>query len=136
MKALFLIVLMALAGSVMALDACYTGSWYDPAAPGEGISVEVLDEVVLVYFYRADVQWFAFQGDGEALTAYQPFGGGVHDVGDGFFIPRGEDHADFGYDILLDLRDISFQRPIPWCLRWDCADEMALTRLTQPIPCE
>lgn len=119
-----------------ALDACYTGSWYDPAAPGEGVSVEVLDDTVLVYFYRGDGEWFALQGDDVGLTAYQLWAGQVIEVGSGAFVPVGPNTAIFVYGLLLDLEIASPQFPIPWCLRSDCSDEMELQRLTQPIPCE
>jgi hypothetical protein len=113
------------------LDPCMSGSFYDPDAPGEGINVEVLEDQVVVYFYRADGVWFVLQ-DGEV---YQPYAGEIYDVGRGVFEPISQDEVYFSYDLLLDSTQVSQHRPIPWCLRSDCEDEMILQRLTQPIPC-
>lgn len=122
-------------GSPVSIDACMSGSFYDPENPGQGINVEVLENAVVVYFYDADGNWFIFQGDDNGLDMYQPYGEGVSKVGSGYFIAVDDSSVDFGFDMQLDLRDISAQRPIPWCLRSDCAQAFEYKRLTQPIPC-
>lgn len=132
---LLIVIMFLLPAKSWALDACYTGSWYDPAAPGEGISVEVLEDQVLVYFYREDGEWFALQGSADELVAYQPWAGEIVGVGWGFLLPVTEDSVVFAYDLLLDIEMATPRLPIPWCLRSDCADEKKLTRLTQPIDC-
>lgn len=136
MKKLFAIALLAVSANAFALDACFTGSWYDPENPGEGINVEVLDDILVVYFYDESGQWTFFQGDEEKLDMYQPWAGGNDDVGDGYFVPVDNNTVEFGFDQLLDLRDVTFWRPIPWCLRSDCERDFVFRRLTQPIPCE
>jgi hypothetical protein len=118
------------------VDPCYTGSWYDPENPGSGVNVEVLETAVVVYFYRAEGTWFVLQGDDDGLEAYQPWGDGIENVGDGYFAPVDNDTAAFGYDLLLDLERAAPGLPIPWCLRSDCSGEFEYTRLTQPVPCE
>lgn len=120
----------------VSIDACMSGSFYDPEAPGEGINVEVHEDFIIVYFYDASGSWMFLQGDDNGLDMYQPYGDGqVHKVGDGFFIPLNDNEVNFGFDQLLDIRDVTFERPIPWCLRSDCEFDKILTRLTQPIPC-
>ena len=58
----------------MALDACYTGSWYDTQRDGEGINIEVLEELTVAYFYTFDKNdnqaWFTLLGD-KILTMHQ-----------------------------------------------------------------
>ena len=121
--------------AVIEMDACMSGSFYDPEAPGEGINVEVLDSTIVVYFYGRDGDWFIFQGDENGLDMYQPHNGSVDKVGNGYFIPVDDNTVEFGFDMQLDLRDITFERPIPWCLRSDCAQAFVYKRLTAPIPC-
>lgn len=117
----------------VSIDACMSGSFYDPENPGWGINVEVLESTIIAYMYWPDGSWFLFQGDDNGMDAYQPYGDGVDKVGEGFFIPLDDNTVEFGYDIKLNLFKISRTRPIPWCI--GCANEFVLSRLTQPIPC-
>lgn len=119
----------------MQYDACFSGSWYDSENPGEGINVEVLEDAIIVYFYDQSGEWTFFQGDENGLDMYQPWANGVGKVGDGYLIVIDDNTIEFGFNQRLDLRDVTFQRPIPWCLRSDCAREYVFERLTQPIPC-
>jgi hypothetical protein len=119
----------------VSIDACMSGSFYDPEAPGEGINVEVHDDFILVYFYDMSGEWMFLQGDDNGLDMYQPWADGVSKVGSGYFIPLDNDNVEFGFDQMLDLRNVTFERPIPWCLRSDCEFAKVLVRLTQPIPC-
>lgn len=139
MKFLLATFFLLLSAQVLALDACMTGSYYDPSAPGEGINVEANDDYVIVYFYDQDGSWMFLQGEtGDDLTAYQNLGDYTYNVGKGYFEPidpRGK-RVLFGFDLLLDVRDVSWERPIPWCLRSDCERDFRYIRLTQPIPCE
>lgn len=122
------------------LDSCYSGSWYDPLDPGEGINVEVLDGYYVVYFYtyNADGQtWYVFQGDdNEALTAVDVLDREPVDIGSGSFTPTSTNDAYFIWRFSLDLDKLSPTTPIPWCLHSGCEGEVAYKRLTQPIPCE
>jgi hypothetical protein len=141
MKFLAAIFLVLFSSQVLArsapIDACMSGSFYDPEASGEGINVEVTESYVLVYFYDMSGTWMFLQGanDGRPLEAYQNWYGNTYNVGSGYFIPAGYDNVEFGFDLLLDVRDVTFERPIPWCLRSDCARDFEYQRLTQPIPC-
>lgn len=116
----------------MAAQTCLSGSFYDPENPGEGINVEVLEDQTVVYFYRADNDWFIMQDD----TVYQNWAGDVTAVGSGSLAWVDNDNVTFSYDLLLDIHMISFERPIPWCLRSDCKAELDYVRLTQPNPCD
>lgn len=121
--------------AVIEMDACMSGSFYDPENPGEGINVEVLDSAIVIYFYELDGTWMFAQGDENGLELYQPYSGGVGDVGSAYFIPVDDNTVEFGFDMILDLDDITFERPIPWCLKEGCSKSFVYKRLTQPIPC-
>ncbi len=126
--------------ATVGIDACYSGSWYDPNVPAEGINIEVLVNQVLVYFYTYDVEgrqtWFVFQGDSEfQLTAYDIINRETVDVGYGAVEPTGDNTLIFSYDFVLDLDLLSPTQPIPWCLHIGCSREVVYQRLTQPIPC-
>lgn len=140
MKFLAVIFLALLSSSVLArsepIDQCMTGSFYDPEAPGEGINIEVGESYTLVYFYRFDGTWIVLQGDEYGdLQAYQNWGDGVQNVGVGRLVVIDQDTVEFSWDLILDLRFISFERPIPWCLHSDCEGIVIYKRLTQPIDC-
>lgn len=124
--------LLLFTSPVVAADGCLSGSFYDPSNPGEGINVEVLEDQTVVYFYRADSNWFIMQDD----TIYQNWAGDVTEVGHGALVWVDEDHVEFSYYLLLDLTTITRDRPIPWCLRSDCWAVLDYTRLTQPNPCD
>ncbi len=84
--------------------------------------------------------WFVFLGDNDDLDAYDTVdtvdGGHISvDVGEGSFIPVSNDLIIFTWDFVLDLDDLSADRPTPWCRTTECGGEVWLTRLTQPIPC-
>lgn len=113
-------------------NTCLSGSFYDPEAPGSGINVEVLEDQTVVYFYREDNDWFIMQDN----TVYQNWAGDVTEVGVGDLVWVDDDNVVFSYNLLLDVHMISFERPIPWCLRSDCKAEFEYVRLTQPNPCD
>lgn len=69
MSTLLRFVLVALLGAAggfarAELPAAVSGSWFDPAHPGHGLSVEVLDEA------RAVAYWFVYDADGRPLHLY------------------------------------------------------------------
>lgn len=117
-------------------DQCHTGSWYEYTNPGEGLSVEVLENQTIAYWYTAD-GWYFLQGeDSESLRIYENFGGKIYDVGRATISFTSDDDAYFIYDFQLWLPDTTAERPVPWCLRTDCEGEIPLVRLTQHLPCE
>jgi hypothetical protein len=127
------------AEAVVTVDACITGSWFDPENNGEGINVEVLPNgTIVVYFYRkADVSWVLLTGDYNGLVAYQPFADRVDEIGDGYIKVIDEDTVEFGWDFGLYLAPSNWDEDtvIPWCLNGSCEGVVEYTRLTQPIPC-
>lgn len=137
MRKLILALLLGfMVGPVLAEDSCLSGSFYDPAVPGEGINVEILENTTLVFVYRTEGDWFLLQGSEGNFGAYQPWAGEVANVGRGDLVFLDNDTVRFSYDLLLDLTQANPGRPIPWCLRSDCYADTVLTRLTQPTPCE
>lgn len=117
---------------LMAAETCLSGSFYDPKAPGAGINVEVLKDQTVVYFYREDNDWFVMQD----TTVYQNWNGNVMPVGTGDLVWINDDNVIFSYDLVLDISQVTFERPIPWCLRSDCWADLEYVRLTQPNPCD
>lgn len=126
---------LLLFGTAQAADSCLSGSFYDPEASGEGIVVEVLETQTVVYFYRSDNAWIVLQGTQGNFTAYQSWNNGVAEVGAGDLVFLDEDTVAFSYSLLLDVDIITFEQPIPWCLRSDCWGDYTFVRLTQPNPC-
>jgi hypothetical protein len=130
------LLLFSSAVAAQSIDECMTGSYYDPANPGEGVNVEVGDDYTIAYFYKFDGTWVAFHGDREgALDAYQNRGEGASLVGEGALEVVDENTVALSWDLLLDIRYLSAARPIPWCLHSECEGDVVFERLTQPIPC-
>jgi hypothetical protein len=148
MKKLLAILLLAFSLNAVALDPCYTGSWYDPERDGEGLVIEVLGDTTLAYFYtysfhNSGQEWFLFQGDGAILDAFDtikhsedPFVAEVFDVGYAVIEPVNENEITFLHSYVLDLEVLSEENPSPWCLHEACTREYNYIRLTQPIDCE
>lgn len=163
-KLLLGLMLFAFSGTLWGLEACHTGSWYDPTQGGEGINVEIVKNQVLVYFYtwsefQVDVgteeepefktgykqEWFVFQGPQPVgrialLKAYDVFK--TEDT------PWNSSTVEVGSGTLETIGDntliftydfvldLNRSDPTPWCLHLGCSDELLYTRLTQSIPCE
>lgn len=146
LMALWAIALTFVARAATAMDACMTGSWYDPDVAHEGLVVEVLPTQTVAYWYTfrffdaLEQNWLVFQGAPDALVAYDvlPFEGGslLEEVGAGELLAVDDDHLIFAYDLSLNLDIAAPDVPTPWCLHVDCAAVQTLDRLTQPIPCE
>jgi len=118
-----------------------TGSWYAPERDGEGINIEVLEGVVVAYFYRPDhsnQRWYNMlgdrpEGDNIWLDVYQSIGiNDIHWVGDALISITGNDSIVFSYDFRYDLTLEG--DGLPWCL--GCRDTFSYVRITQPIPCD
>lgn len=69
--------------SSAAIDASYTGSWYDPAQSGQGFNIEILGNQLLAYWYVFDdagkPAWIygvgPITGNTARMTAYRMIGG-------------------------------------------------------------
>lgn len=133
---LTLLLALGMTTSVQALDNCVTGSWYDPENSGSGINVEVMDDVVVVYYYTPG-RWLSFLGANDLpysvdLNLYQTTSEGTRYAGDGSIDIIDNDTMVFNY-----MQQYDFWREdatIPWCI--GCTGTFEYVRLTQPIPCE
>ena len=80
LKAVLAGVLTLWASTSLALDKCDSGSWYDPASNGQGLSVEISETIywdkpnVVVYYYTYDGQGvpFWFVGTGNQTSRSDP----------------------------------------------------------------
>lgn len=145
MKAFILSVLLMISMPLMAMDACFTGSWYSPDRSGEGITLEVLDNKTVGYFYTYGSEgraWYALvEGDSEnILTMYGtakvseiPFSVSTFDVGTASITAIDSDTLKFSYSLVIDIDNVDVN---PWCLSGFCKGDYKYARLTQPIPCE
>ena len=140
MKTLLVTLLLLISTSAMALDSCYTGSWYDPARDGEGISIEVLDVTTVAYFYTFDSQdkqqWFTLIGDG-VMTMYSTelvgdFISQTDAVGTAEIIPLTNDTLSYEFNQEFRYKNGNL---IP-CNGDTCAGSYTYQRLTQPVPCQ
>lgn len=139
MKRLFsLIILLCMLAptTVHALDECFTGSWYDPATPNSGINIEVLENVVVAYFYTPG-EWLTMIADRPEdgyvdLRLMQTTGYGTRYVGYAVIEIIDNNALFFNYNQKLDFYRVD--AAIPWCI--GCSGEFEYIRLTQPIPCE
>ena len=141
-KFILFIVLMLFSVPLFALDDCFSGAWYDPERPGEGIFLEVQAERVVGSYYtfrQNRLDWYVFASDeGREITLYQqelisyePFNVINWEVGEVFIFPESQNNLVFTWRLDLDLsRDVS----LPLCLT-DCVRGFLYTRLTQPISC-
>lgn len=140
--------LLLASSSALAIDACYSGLWFDPTRNGEGISVDVVSEdqvVVLFYTYNNDLDkyWYIFQGETDALVAYdtlktaeEPFNVVTAAIGSGELEVVDTNTLNFYYDFVLTLDGATVDNPVPWCLDENCSGAFEYTRLTSLIPCE
>ncbi len=137
-RLLVILGLFLLSMNVQALDSCMTGSWYAPDRDGEGISLEVLEDRTVAYFYtyRNQKQVWYIIVDGTAYTTRkrteEPFGVDVFDVGSASIVAHDNDNMTFTFKLDLDL---DRNAAIPWCLT-QCFGEYEYVRLTQPVACQ
>lgn len=147
MKNLFLAALAGLmfSTSAMAIDECFTGSWYDAEAnDGRGLDFQVLaNEQIAGYFYTwygAERDLFLVAGSSEGggdnlwLSGYQSFYGGEMYAGTATISVVDNDTILFTHTWKYDARNTD--STMRWCLNSTCTGEYEFTRLTQPIPCE
>jgi hypothetical protein len=132
MKTLMMIIMMMMSGSAMALDACFTGSWYE--TDGQGINIEVLSADRTVgywYGYGTDQhnRWYTFDLDSSGVGPIYTTdnSGQLFHVGDASLDAVDNDTVIFVTSIVVDV-----DNP-PWCL--GCERSQVMTRLTQPIEC-
>lgn len=133
------------------LTQCETGSWYDKGHVGEGISLEVLGDNFVAYFYTyesrgsvPDQTWFLILGDStdgqatvhDVIAGYDEGGidVAVMPVGSATLEYAGPDRLAFSWDMDLDLNRLGDGTVIPWCLS-SCSGTRSLSRLTRPHPC-
>lgn len=146
MRAFFLAILLMFSTPLMAIDECFTGSWYDPITnDGRGIDIQVMDTMVVGYYYTwydNRRQLFILQGandlkDGVALeglhSGIKNGKSSVRHAGTAEIMVSNNDTIIFTHVWKYDwLRENS---PIPWCFV-ECDKQYRYKRLTQPIPCE
>ena len=126
----------------MAIDACYTGSWYDTKRDGEGINIEVLEDLTVAYFYTFDKGgnqvWYTLIGD-KILTMHQTVI--VEDPDE--FITKTVLVGEAEIEVLTN-DEIFYQFNIVWgyvdgklkrCTGDRCEGKYLYRRITQPIPC-
>jgi len=147
--------LFLFAGNAVALDSCVTGSWYSPERSGEGISIEVTDDLIVAYLYTYGTNWDYWSGakaygkqffiavganDGSSLSIHETITTPEWpkpqlNVGDMTLEMDEEGRLLVALDISLDAdRMLDPNTAIPWCI--GCSSDLVLNRLTQPIPCE
>ncbi len=97
------------------LDARFNGAWYDPAADGQGLTLEIRDGSVLGFWYTYDQaggqRWFLMQGQVSSgfgqVTIYETSGGvflqgtppySLIPWGSGLFSAVDCDHIRFDFD--------------------------------------
>lgn len=145
MKTLMMIIMMMMSGSAMALDACFTGSWYDPLTNNaEGLNLEVLDNQVVGYYYT----WYEDHRNVYTMS-------GVNDIDGAAVMDTYTSYkSDAGYQVqwvgvsditILNANNLMFHHSFkydflrenwttPWCF-YICDDTKWFERLTQPIAC-
>lgn len=151
--AILLLIINILTTPAFALDRCLSGSWYEPFTEGEGINLEISDELVVGYFYTwkdgfrdmytltgynetdaSNAPWFdefvtltghaSFLLDGLHQT-FQVGHAAIEVLSDDILILAWEWEADWG----------DSDTPIPQCTRYECSGVRVMLRLTQPIEC-
>ena len=142
----FLVVAL-FASPVVAIDECFTGSWYDTSTEdGRGIDIQVLpNDRVAGYFYTwfqndssIDRELFLIVANDAAefpvtFAAYQSLFTSTYNVGTAKLELIDNDHMIFSHNWKHDHHNTD--NTMRWCFS-DCIAEYEYTRLTQPIPCE
>ena len=146
MKYLIALLLLVLSTPAHSIDACFSGSWYEPFTEGEGINIEISDSVVTGYFYTwrngsrdmYTLTGYNDQKDFNALTGHASF------LWDGLHTTFPVGHAAievFNSNIILFAWDwgqdwANGTDPVPQCDRSECYGVRTMVRLTQPIACD
>jgi hypothetical protein len=124
------------------LPTCTTGAWYDPAASGQGLFVEVtptFDTFAWYTFNQGKQAWFSAVGTGNGAfdvfhTTGTEFGfkaTSTNKIGTAALVPNGNDKLVFSWQ---------FGFPNEFCSGFGpydlfCKGSQTLTRLSQPVPC-
>ena len=138
MKLFMLTALLLLSTPLLALDKCMSGSWYDPENSGEGITLQVLGDTTLGYFYTfgsAGKAWYVMLGEDTSMTMIGTVKTGEviteAEVGYAEITVIDNNNIIFDYNLNLDVDD-----GFDWCLSGFCSGNYAYKRITSPIPCE
>ena len=145
MKTLLTILLLMISGSAMALDACLTGSWYDPEQSGFGINIEAHQGFTGAYLYTFDKNlrpiWFVMVGKEVltmSVTAVVPdndkFIAKELDVGVAEIIPVAEGLIRFRYSLIAEYD--TEKGKLVLCNGDHCDGDYLFTQLTKPIACD
>jgi len=136
-----LAILLAFPTTLIALEVCMTGSWYDIKRDGEGINLEVLSkDRAIGYFYTFGAElgrvWYVMDGDGHDFDLYasvkksdKPFIADIEPVG-----AASIKVVDDNLMIYSFVLDIDVDKP-PWCLDGYCSGTYIYDRLTAIVPC-
>jgi len=130
------------------IGVCHSGSWYSPDRVGEGISLEVLEDQVVLYFYTyrdGDKDWYIMQGARTTTSAVsleifatefeakEPFTVDVYDVGDAVVEIIDDNTLSFEF---VHTLDIQLPGTFPFCLADRCTGVHEYIRLTSIVDCE
>ncbi len=129
-----------------ALDPCYTGSYYEPATDGEGITLQIKEDRIVLYNYAhlggSPNYWVGAIDNNKPEDAILEFDAytttssvsGIEtlNVGEISLEP-----TETGFYMTWDYEfDISKSRGgIPWCLAAGCSGSKTLISLFRPIAC-
>jgi len=117
----YLILLLLLSTSAYSFDACTTAAWSDPdpKKKGEGINVEVLDDLVIAFFYDGSgKKWLSMKGERPEgniaiLDVMQTVNFGTAWVGVAGIEIVDENHLIFEYKLKFDRALVD--KAIPFC---------------------
>lgn len=137
------LVVSLFASPVVALDECFSGSWYDTStSDGRGIDFQVLpNDRAAGYFYT----WYGEErelflivsddasSDDVTFKGFQSLFDSTYNVGTARIEVIDNNHMIFSHDWKHDHRNVD--NTMRWC-QYNCTATYEYTRLTQPIPCE
>lgn len=141
-RSIVISLLFLFSSGAMAIEACHTGSWYDPDRDGEGVNIEVIDGITVAYLYTFDHEdrpsWYTMLGD-QYLAMYQTVV--VPDKTE--FITKTQPVGVAQFELLTDdiiyfnyLIDIVYKDGLKYECNYDrCKGSYVYRRITQPIPC-
>lgn len=137
------LLLLTLSFNAIALDACFTGAWYDEERVGEGINLEAHEKFTSGFFYGFDKNtkpiWYAMLGD-EILTMSvaivvedKTFITKEEDVGVAQVVPLADGVIRFRYTLIAEVDE---DGDLKLCKGDHCTGDYIYTQLTRPIPCD
>mgnify|MGYP000620660412 CR=1 FL=1 len=145
MKAVLAAIMLLVSVNAMALDACMTGSFYDPEQEGFGINVEAHQGFTAAYFYTFDKNlrpiWFVMVGK-EVLTMSvtavvkdnDVFITKELDVGVAEIVPLADGLIRFRYSLIAEY-DVD-RGALVLCRGDHCEGDYLFRQLTIPIACK